>query len=37
MQRAASRHFSMVRDFHLADFFTLGNAACGMGAIFFAM
>ncbi|MEO7548190.1 MAG: CDP-alcohol phosphatidyltransferase family protein, partial [Ramlibacter sp.] len=37
MQRAASRHFSMLRDFHLADFFTLGNAACGMGAIFFAM
>ena len=37
MQRAASRHFSMVRDFHLADFFTLGNAACGVGAIFFAM
>ncbi|RYF42870.1 MAG: CDP-diacylglycerol--serine O-phosphatidyltransferase [Comamonadaceae bacterium] len=27
----------MVRDFHLADFFTLGNAACGIGAIFFAM
>ena len=37
MQRAAPRHFSMLRDFHLADFFTLGNAACGVGAVFFAM
>lgn len=27
----------MLRDFHLADFFTLGNAACGVGAILFAM
>jgi CDP-diacylglycerol--serine O-phosphatidyltransferase len=27
----------MVRGFHLADFFTLGNAACGVGAVFFAM
>jgi CDP-diacylglycerol---serine O-phosphatidyltransferase len=31
------KHFSMLRGFHLADFFTLGNAACGVGAIFFAM
>jgi CDP-diacylglycerol---serine O-phosphatidyltransferase len=31
------RHFSMLRDFHLADFFTLGNAACGVGAVLFAM
>src|SRR5688500_2857438 len=37
MQRIAPRHFSMVRDFHLADFFTLGNAACGVGAILLAM
>jgi CDP-diacylglycerol---serine O-phosphatidyltransferase len=37
MDRAASRHFSMLRGFHLADFFTLGNAACGVGAVFFAM
>jgi len=36
-QRTAPRHFSMVRDFHLADFFTLGNAACGAGAILLAM
>lgn len=31
------RHFSMIREFHLADFFTLGNAACGVAAIFCAM
>ncbi len=36
-QRKKRRHFSMLRDFHLADFFTLGNAACGVGAVFFAM
>lgn len=30
-------HFSMIREMHLADFFTLGNAACGMAAIFCAM
>jgi len=35
MQRP--RHFSMLRDFHLADWFTLGNAFCGTGAIFAAM
>ncbi|TFZ07969.1 CDP-alcohol phosphatidyltransferase family protein [Ramlibacter humi] len=37
MQQTAPRHFSMLRGFHLADFFTLGNAACGVGAIFLAM
>lgn len=37
MHRTAPRHFSMVREFHLADFFTLGNAACGVGAILLAM
>ena len=40
MQHAAPRqprHFSMLREFHLADFFTLGNAACGVGAVFLAM
>lgn len=31
------RHFSMIRGFHLADFLTLGNAACGILGIFFAM
>ena len=34
---SAPRHFSMLRGFHLADFFTLGNAACGVAAVFFAM
>jgi CDP-diacylglycerol--serine O-phosphatidyltransferase len=37
MERAAPRHFSMLRGFHLADFFTLGNAACGVGAVLLAM
>lgn len=37
MERSAPRHFSMLREFHLADFFTLGNAACGVGAIMLAM
>ena len=32
-----ARHFSMLRDFQLADWFTLGNAFCGTGAIFAAM
>jgi CDP-diacylglycerol--serine O-phosphatidyltransferase len=27
----------MIRDFHLADFFTLANGCCGTGAIFLAM
>ena len=27
----------MIREFHLADFFTLANAACGMGAVLFSM
>ena len=31
------RHFSMLPDFHLADWFTLGNAFCGTGAVFAAM
>jgi CDP-diacylglycerol--serine O-phosphatidyltransferase len=37
LDRPAPRHFSMLRGFHLADFFTLGNAACGVGATFLAM
>src|SRR3954467_2464151 len=36
-QRPPRKHFSMIRGFHLADFFTLGNAACGVGATFLAM
>src|SRR5258706_14436485 len=31
------RHFSMIRDFHLADFLTLANGASGTAAIFFSM
>src|SRR5689334_22636282 len=31
------RHFSMIRGFQLADVFTLGNAACGVAAVFFSM
>jgi CDP-diacylglycerol---serine O-phosphatidyltransferase len=31
------RHFSMIRDFQLADFFTIANGACGVAAIFQAM
>ena len=31
------RHFSLIRDFHLADFFTLANGASGTAAIFLAM
>lgn len=27
----------MLRGFHLADFFTLGNAACGVGAVLLAL
>lgn len=31
------RHFSMLRDFQLADWLTLANAVCGTGAVFAAM
>jgi CDP-diacylglycerol--serine O-phosphatidyltransferase len=31
------RHFSMLREFHLADFFTLANAACGVAGVFLAL
>jgi len=31
------RHFSMLREFHVADFFTLGNAACGVAGVFLAI
>ncbi len=29
--------FAMIREFHLADWFTLGNAFCGVGALFAVM
>ncbi len=35
--RIVRKHFTMVREFHLADFFTLANAACGVATIFLAM
>lgn len=31
------KHFSMIREFHLADFLTLANAGCGVAAVFCAM
>ncbi|MEO7056066.1 MAG: CDP-alcohol phosphatidyltransferase family protein [Caldimonas sp.] len=31
------KHFSMIRGFHLADVFTLGNAACGVAGVGMAM
>ena len=33
----ARKHFSMIRGFHLADFLTLANAACGVAGVFLAM
>jgi len=32
-----ARRSPMIREFHLADWFTLANAACGIGAIFSTM
>jgi CDP-diacylglycerol--serine O-phosphatidyltransferase len=32
--RKLHKPFSMIRDFHLADWFTLANAVCGTGALF---
>jgi CDP-diacylglycerol---serine O-phosphatidyltransferase len=37
MSATRPRHFSMIRGFHLADFFTLANAACGVAGVFLAM
>lgn len=31
------KHFSMIRELHLADVLTLGNAACGIASIFLSM
>jgi CDP-diacylglycerol--serine O-phosphatidyltransferase len=33
----APKHFSMIRGFHLADLFTLANAACGVAGVFLVM
>ncbi|HXF17762.1 MAG TPA: CDP-alcohol phosphatidyltransferase family protein [Burkholderiales bacterium] len=40
MARASDKprkHFSMIRGMHLADLFTLANAACGVAGVFLAM
>ena len=37
MQPQIRKPFSMIREFHLADWFTLANAICGMGALFAMM
>jgi CDP-diacylglycerol--serine O-phosphatidyltransferase len=37
MSAGRPRHFSMLREFHVADFITLGNAACGVAGVFLAM
>ncbi len=34
---APRKPFAMIREFHLADWFTLGNAVCGTGAMFAMM
>ena len=34
---SARQPFSMIREFHLADWFTLGNAVCGVSALFAVM
>jgi CDP-diacylglycerol--serine O-phosphatidyltransferase len=31
------KHFSMIRNFHLADLFTIANGFCGVAAVFQAM
>lgn len=35
--RPPPRPLSLIREFHLADWFTLANAVCGIGAIFSTM
>lgn len=35
--RTPPKRFSMIREFHLADWFTLANAVCGAGALFSIM
>ena len=37
MTAPAKKPFAMIREFHLADWFTLANAACGTCAIFAVM
>lgn len=37
MTNRPGKPFSMIREFHLADWFTLANAICGTGALFSTM
>ena len=37
MSNRPKKPFAMIREFHLADWFTLGNAVCGTGALFSTM
>ena len=37
MDNTKPKPFSMIREFHLADWFTLANAFCGVGALFSVM
>lgn len=37
IDRQRPKRFSMIREFHLADWLTLGNAVCGTGAVLSAM
>ena len=34
---ARRKPFALIREFHLADWFTLANAVCGIGALFSMM
>lgn len=36
-QAKLRKRFSMIRSFHLADLFTIGNGCCGIAAVFHAM
>jgi len=36
-EQQRAKPFSMIREFHLADWITLGNAVCGVGALFAVM
>jgi len=37
MTKPKPKPFALIREFHLADWFTLGNAFCGVGALFAVM
>jgi CDP-diacylglycerol--serine O-phosphatidyltransferase len=37
MAATPRKHFSMLRQFHLADALTLANAGCGVAAVFYCM